>query len=222
MALEQWEIRGEVCRMYEDVGLDLLLPPGGMAVGRAHQARYRLDIQLALELERRSCLVENDDGSHTILLSSALSPLARAWKVVHEVWEFRLGPLPAPQGRLPYRLHDLERQVDQLVVETLVPEAALRHTYREIGQDLPALAEHFGVSQKVLALRLGEALGLPVALYQAGDRRRARSSVAYRGPFELAPPNELARVIAAGGARGMRVIWLSDRVGTALVVGDSF
>lgn len=221
MALEQWEIRGEVCRMYEDVGLDLLLPPGGIGIAKAHGARYRLDLQLALELKRRSCLVENDDGSHTILLASELSPVARAWKATHEVWEFRLGPLPRLQGRLPYRLHDLEWQVDQLVVETLVPELALRQTHRDLGLDLPGLAEHFGVSQKILALRLGEALGMPIALYQAGDKRRARSSVAYRGPYAIAPPNELAKVIAAGGARGMQVFWLSDRVGTALVVGEA-
>jgi len=118
-------------------------------------------------------------------LNPRLSPRRRAFSIAHELAERHL-------ARSAYEGDDVEARANAIGAALLVPAPALRVAIRSVGRRLADLAEVFDVSQSIVALRLGEVTGSPLALVM--DRR-----VAVRGePFAWPSP---ARLVAIAGGR---------------------
>lgn len=124
-------------------------------------------------------------ATRELWVNPRLGPRRRAFAVAHELAERHL----AEQG---YEGEDIERRANALGAALLVPAPALRTALRVVGRRLPDLADAFDVSQSIVALRLGEVTGTPLALVL--ERR-----VAIRGePFEWPAP---ARLVAIAGGQ---------------------
>lgn len=124
-------------------------------------------------------------STRELWINPRLSPRRRAFSIAHELAERHL-------SRLGYEGEDVEARANAIGAALLVPAPALRFALRQIGRRLPELSDVFDVSQSIVALRLGEVTGSPLALVM--DHR-----VAVRGePF--AWPSA-ARLVAIAGGR---------------------
>lgn len=134
-----------------------------------------------------------------------LSPRRRAWAIAHELGERHL-------VRQRYVGDDVEQRANAIGAALLVPAPALRRAVRDLGRRLPELAAVFGVTQSIVALRLGEVTGSPLALVI--DTR-----VAVRGePWAWPATSQLVAI--AGGAEapeGLEVVRVTDARRRAVV-----
>lgn len=102
-----------------------------------------------------------------------------------------LGSVDAGEERYPnaviaaqlVREADVEDMADALAGALVAPRDAYRLALREVGLDLPALANDFRASQSCVALRLGEVTGRPIVL--VAPRLRSRGE-AFGWPSERA------------------------------------
>ena len=94
-------------------------------------------------------------------------------------------------------------QVDSVVrrvaAAVCVPTPALERARAELGEVIPALGEHFRVSQSLIALRLAECLGYPTAL-------RTENQIIVRGSHWDWPGTEPDWVILFRRARATGLI----------------
>jgi len=77
-----------------------------------------------------------------------------------------------------------EAAADYLAAALLAPRETFRAALRELGEDLPALANVFHVTETCAALRLGEVTGQPLAVVTP-------HRVHVRGPEEWVWPDEM-------------------------------
>jgi hypothetical protein len=214
MTVDAEDIEAMVRETYTEAGQDILNPPGSVEIAKHHP---RLAIEFVPNLLRQSALRANDNGRHTIELPLGISDEATNWKCSHEIGEFKTGPGRKRPIVVPHR----ERLVDNFAAELSVPRVALRAAVREVGFDLPLLARLFCVTQTILTLRLGEALGIPVALLGMQWQRHAlRFGAVRRGPNVLPSDTKLVNIVAEKGAPGCRVIWLTDTKRAVAVIGE--
>ena len=84
-------------------------------------------------------------------------PRSRRWLCAHELAERHL-------ERLRFASEWVEHAADRLAGAFIAPRPALQLALRAHGRHLPTLAAVFQTTQSVMALRLGEVTGSPLAL----------------------------------------------------------
>jgi hypothetical protein len=109
-----------------------------------------------------------------------------------------------------------ERAADLIAGALLAPQPAMRKLYRAHGLDLAAIAETVNASQTWAALRVGEAVGEPIAAISP-------ALVRVRGPESFVWPSEPEiRKFARGRAArpGLAKVRITDAPGRVALVGD--
>ena len=132
-----------------------------------------------------------------IVIARSLPPRYALFAIAHELGHWLL-------ARHGYDGDDEERAADYIGGALLAPRRAFLDAHRALGADLPELAESFAVTETGAALRLGEVLGVPLAVV-------APQTVRVRGPEEWIWPDEgTLRRWARGRAPGLRKVRLTD------------
>ena len=132
-----------------------------------------------------------------IYLGRSLPPLYALFAVGHELGHWLL-------NRCGYHGDDEERAADYLSGALLAPRATFLSAHRALGEDLPALAETFSMTETGAALRLGEVTRVPLAVV-------APATVRVRGPEEWVWPEESTlRSWARRTMPGIKKVRLTD------------
>lgn len=92
-----------------------------------------------------------------IQVRSGMSRRRRRFVVAHELGEW-------VEYRLRYQGEDAERIADAIAAALVVPRRAMQAAVQALGRHLPDLSDALCASQSVVALRLGEVTGSPLAL----------------------------------------------------------
>ena len=90
-----------------------------------------------------------------IWVRPGLSAVRRCFGVAHELAEWHLSA---------YAGEDREDVCDTLAASLIAPAPAFRAVLHDVGRSLPDLARAFVTTQSIVALRLGEVTGSPLAL----------------------------------------------------------
>lgn len=111
------------------------------------------------------------DGVYEIAVNKVASPVRRRFTIAHELAHYLLhrdligtgvddtrAYRSTPMGAFDNRaiLDGHEAEASRLAIELLMPAALLRKAHADLGDDIPALAKAFAVSEKAMELRLHE------------------------------------------------------------------
>ncbi len=102
-------------------------------------------------------------GERRIVLRTGLDPVRRRFAIAHELGHHVLG--------LDSSSRENEELCDAFAAALVAPGDTFRRAVATLGLDLPALARLFGSTESLVALRLGEVTGAPVALVAPGRVR---------------------------------------------------
>lgn len=153
----------------------------------------------------RAALTRNGE-QWEIWLPRGLPTRQRTFAIAHELAEWWVRRRVEPW---------IEDYADLLAAAIIAPRQAFLPLYREVGADLPELAETFETSETCVALRVGEATGIPCAVISP-ERVRVRGE-----PFGWPPANELRRLASQASPRAPIVrVRLGDQRGRTLIVHD--
>lgn len=192
--MEQLELEGIVDAAYREAGLD----PERPHLVRLARALLGDDaiVRGPRPVHGPAALVRVGESWH-IVLSRSLPRLYALFAVGHELGHWLL-------RREGYDGHDEERAADYIGGALLAPRSAFLAARRALGDELPALAEAFSMTETGAALRLGEVLRLPLAVV-------APARVRVRGPDEWVWPDEgTLRRWARRPVPGLRKTKLTD------------
>ena len=148
-------------------------------------------------------------GVRTICLRRRLTREAARFAICHELAELRL-------AELRYEEPDVEERADELGAALACPRDAFRQAVREHGRlAFEQLALDFTIDETCAALRVGEAVGVPLAVV-APRRVRVRGDA-------CAWPDEhtLRRVAKTGGPGVARAVLRDDPRRVVLVAEDA-
>lgn len=193
------EIEGAARAIIETAGYGLDEAPGALALARG------LGVQVALVdwLRGEDSAAWDPAPSgipRAIALRHGLSPLARAWRIAHELAEIDL-------RTCNYRDEDIEAAAESLAAAVLMPRAAFRAAVAEIGEDIAALAGAFAVPETAAALRLAE-----VGAIEAAAVVTPRIVHVRRSDEAIVMPSERElRYLARTAAPGLRRLPLTDQ-----------
>jgi hypothetical protein len=145
-------------------------------------------------------------GQPRIVVKRNLTPEQVQHAVGHELAHLLLGRRCAAEL-------SLELACDYLGAALIAPRPAVVAMHRALGLDVRAVAGELVVTQTCAALRLGEALTLPLAAI--GPRVRVR------GPEEHMWPDEpVLRRWATRPPKGLAKVRITDQPGRVLLVDD--
>jgi hypothetical protein len=148
------------------------------------------------------------NGRRRIAVKSRLPAVYARFYVGHELAHHAL-------ERAGYVGEDLEQACDYLGAVFMAPRPAALRLHRAFGFDLGAIAKAVGSTQTWAALRLGEALVVPLVAVSP-------ALVRVRGPEDWVWPDERTiRRAARAPTPGLRKVEITDGRGrVALVAGD--
>lgn len=202
MSWDGAEAEGVARWLYDRAGADLDDPPDPLDLADA--------LGVNVEYARGDTIGQDGtlsriDGRWTVQLSRS-APVERArFALGHELGEWACRRRIEPE---------IEALCDAISAAVLLPRPALLAALRHFGDDLPALARAFRVTETCAALRVGEVTGRPMLLVSPG-LVRARGE-AYGWPTD----SEVRRQMRSGELPGLRSCRLGDdRRRTWLVVG---
>ncbi len=146
------DIEGEAEGILEAEGFTLDEPPDVEALARCI-------VGCACVVEARGLRVPAQyvHATRTIQLRPGMSPRRRRYVLAHELAERHL-------VLHCYEREDVERLADGIAAAIVLPRRAVQDAVRGVGRHLLELSELLGASQSVVALRLGEVTGSPLAL----------------------------------------------------------
>ncbi|AWK88495.1 ImmA/IrrE family metallo-endopeptidase [Azospirillum thermophilum] len=158
-----------VHRLAENVAGQLSFEPGGDLFVVLKKLGGRLaykDFSGIDETDSGSLLVRQP-GDFDIVIAKNTSPKRDRFTIAHEIGHYVLHYLLARQNGSPiqamaaarYGSDRTEWEANWFAAAFLMPEQEFREAYEELGQDVFAVAERFGVSTKAARIR-AEALGL--------------------------------------------------------------
>ncbi len=148
-------------------------------------------------------------GVRTICLRRRLTRVAARFAICHELAEIRL-------IELGYQELDVEDRADELGAALACPRDAFRSAVRAHGRlDFEQLALDFTTDETCAALRVGEVVGVPLAVV-APRRVRVRG-----GPCEWPDERTLRRVARTGGPGVARAVLRDDPRRIVLVAEDA-
>jgi hypothetical protein len=131
------------------------------------------------------------------VLGRSLPPRYALFAIAHELGHWLL-------ARHGFVGDDEERAADHLGAALVAPRRAFLSARRAVGESLPELADAFGITETGAALRLGEVLGVPLAVV-------VPATVRVRGPEDWGWPDEWTlRRWARGRTPGIRKVRLTD------------
>lgn len=167
------DVEAEAVRLLERLGFDSARAPyveavAAAAVGAAH----------VVTTSRMFAPARYVPESDTIEVRASVGSMRRRWCLAHELGERAL-------HLLAYQGEDSEQLADGFAAALLVPGPALRAELRRSGRHLPTLARLFAVSQTIVALRLGEVTGSPLALVSPRWVKVRGEDFAWPGEEEL-------------------------------------
>ena len=192
--MQPW-IEGTVEHLYAEAGFDTRLGATPLRLARGLLGAGRVSTVHAGALTGDATLAWVH-GEARIYLRSRLPLARRNFAVVHELAEWQL-------QREDYRGEDREEIADALAAALLAPRQQFLACLRENGIRFPLLARRFATTESLVALRLGEATGEPLALIA--------HRVRVRGEDWGWPPEGELRVLASGRPpEGMRKARLKD------------
>jgi hypothetical protein len=119
-----------------------------------------------------------------------------AWQINHRVSRQLVRWYLA---RHAYEGAQVDSVVRRVAAAVCVPTPALERARTELGEVIPALGEHFRVSQSLMALRLAECLGYPTAL-------RTENQIIVRGSHWDWPNTEAGWAVLFRRARAIGLI----------------
>ena len=131
-----------------------------------------------------------------------------AFGLAHEIGHWAL-------RREGYRGDDEELCADYLAGALVAPRRAFLRAVGELGRDLPSLAERFGTSESLVALRYGESTSVPLALVRPG-LVRVRSQLEFVWPDEAT----IVRWAAGRAPRGLAKTRLTDDKRRVMLTGE--
>ena len=162
--------------------------------------------RVSSEREFESCLARRaDSDEHVIHVPGSLT----AWQVNHRVGQ-QLVKLYLT--RHAYEGGQVESIVRRIAAAVCVPTPAFDRAREQFGESVPALSEHFRVSQSLMALRVAECAGYPTAL-------RTEKQIIVRGSHWAWPDTESdwADLFHRARAIGLIVQHLNDVRGRVVV-----
>lgn len=227
MGLDALQIERDVERLYEAAGVDVSMPTSLLGLLRS-LAQNRHDGLRSVRL-----VSANDDGDPAgrlrrervanrweydieIARGRARSSSAMSWLLGHEAGEWRVHHLDAAPVESPL----CESLANNWAGALIIPGRAFRITWEcwddvDPAQAIEAVAEQFGTTLRVAALRLGEVLGYGVAVIDLWpDADCARPRTQRRGWLANAPVGngDLVRLAWApsdAAERGWSIVRLS-------------
>jgi len=152
-----------------------------------------------------SCTSDMGNGRLTIHVPAS----ACAWQVNHCVGQQLVRWYLA---RHAYDGAKVDSIVRRIAAAVCVPTPAFQRAVAELGESIPALSDHFRVSQSLMALRLAECNGYPTAL-------RTPTQIIVRGSFWDWPQTEVdwALLLQHARATGLTVRHLNDVRGRVVI-----
>jgi len=149
----------------------------------------------------------SDGGNGQLIIHVPASPTA--WQVNHRVGQQLVKWYLT---RHAYDGAQVESVVRRIAAAVCVPTPALLRACDELGEDLPALSEHFRVSQSLMALRVAECTGYPTAL-------RTATQIMVRGNYWTWPETEpdWTHLFRHARAAGLVVLHLDDVPGRVVL-----
>jgi hypothetical protein len=192
--MELNDLEGEVSRLYRFIRADEAAPPGILAItnGLGINVHWGMPGCVPARFSWERC---------EILVRRRMSPVETTFWIAHEVAEYWLERVGVKA------VEEREQFADALAVRILSPRPAYRKTVRAVGADFEQLGSIYTLSQTCSALRLGEAVGRPVAVVMPGR-------VLARGELQAWSERELRAVVRATEVpRELLRVKLSDRRG---------
>jgi hypothetical protein len=129
-------------------------------------------------------------ASWRIYLRAGLRPEHARFRLLHELAHF-------------VEAGASESECDRLAAALLAPRRAFQRALIQSGNNCTKLARWFICSESLVALRLGEVVGAPIALV-------APSSVRVRGPWPLSMDPKTVRELASKSGPGLCKVRLRD------------
>lgn len=190
--------------VYRAANADMYDPPGNLRL--AKKLPQIQTVRWVAHLDTPAMTIANDNGRYTICLARRLrrKPLEALWCAGHEIAEAWYSS--------PCRIYlgeDREQVMEATAAALTAPRPALRQAVRTFGFDIPRLAQIFRISEIGMALRLGEAGHLSVAVIGRIFTKR-------RGNWTLPEDSELRKIAARARATGetgvdcLHVAFLTD------------
>ena len=189
-------IEGIVEQIYDEAGFDTRVGACPLRLARALLGPGTVcTVDATAALPGDAALVRLR-GESRIYVRSRLPVTRRNFAVLHELAEWHL-------EREDYQDEDREDVADALAAGLLIPRQLFLRALRDDGSKFPSLARRFATTESLVALRLGEVTGEPLAL--VAPRLRVR------GKDWSWPPEEKLRQVARRRApRGIRKMRLND------------
>jgi len=146
------DIESEAVRLLEDNGFNPLEPPSGEYLACCVVGARK--VRRVNGLRRRALWSAERDE---ILFRPGLSQVMEDFFLRHEISERVIRPVDLSN-------EDAEALCDRFAAALTCPAPALRRALETEGRHLARLAKAFRTSQSIIALRLGEVTGSPIAL----------------------------------------------------------
>lgn len=136
--------------LYSQAGIDPETPaaPAVLAAALGFRVERHSGLSRLAALQARESV---------IFVSPRARPVGLGFGITHELAEWHL-------RRVRYTGDDVESLADHLAGALLAPAPAVRLWLGAVGRHLPELAGAFATTQSIVALRLGEVTGSPLAL----------------------------------------------------------
>lgn len=161
------DVEREAAWILRSIGIDPEEVASPRYIAQCYSRRPVLEVP-ASEVWGRGEVEPLASGGYQILIREGLGPVDRAWTLCHETAEIHL-------ARIGYRAeHFLDKEVvaDGIAANLLMPRRRFLIAAVAEREDIPTLAYAFRVSETAVALRLGEAGAVPLAVI--GPRVRVR------------------------------------------------
>lgn len=188
----------EVERLYRVAGVRGMVSPGALARRLLGPSAIRVAHAAGLPGDAALVCVH---GEWRIYLRGRLSAQRATFAIAHELAHWALGP------------EATEEDCDALAAALVVPRRAFLRALRAHRYHIAELARVFDAAQSLVALRLGEVTGDPVALI-------TRARVLVRGSEWAWPPERELRRLASSPVPGVRVEPITDASGRIVVFGE--
>lgn len=185
---------GVAAEIYERTGASLDAPPGPVWI--AERLLGADAIRFATVSMPCDATMVRERGRWRIILRGGASDAQQLYAIAHELGEW---------GLREYRGADAEDVANLVAACLIAPWPAFVSATLALGHDLPALARVFVTTESMIALRIGETTGEPIALVSP---ERVRT----RGEAHPWPPDGQIREVATHGRPGLRRISLRDDV----------
>lgn len=167
------DVEGEAAAIYRAAGADPHEPCSMVRLAQFLLGGDAVQVHAGI-----GSLAVFNSAAGAIWVRSGLAERALNHAVGHELGEWWL-------RRHHYSAEQIEAACDAIASALVMPRPAFRHAVKALGRNLPALSEVFVATQSMVALRLGEVTGSPLALVTPRNVRVRGDAWGWPGEDEL-------------------------------------